>query len=187
MKFNMGCGHNKLAGYVNVDAFAEGEPDQQVDLETLPWPWPDNAADEMIFNHSLEHMGGDPKVFMGIMQEIYRVSKPDALVQINVPHPRHDDFINDPTHVRAITPPMLALFDRRLNDRWKAMKASNSPLAHYLGVDFETIKVEHVLDPAYLEQYTSGAVTSAQIADFMKSRLNVVKEFHVTLKVRKGA
>lgn len=186
MKFNMGCGHNKKPGYVNVDAFSEGGPDQVVDLETLPWPWADNTADEMVFNHSLEHMGGDPKIFLGIMKEIYRVSKPDGVVQINVPHPRHDDFLNDPTHVRPVTAEMMALFDRSLNDKWKEIGAANSPLAHYTGVDFETVNVQNVIEETYLEQYQSGAITVDQIVEYVGSRLNVVKEIQITLKVRKA-
>jgi len=139
----------------------------------------------MVFNHSLEHMGGDPKVFLGIMQEIYRVLKPDGVVQINVPHPRHDDFMNDPTHVRAVTAEMMSLFDRSMNDKWKEMGAANSPLAHYTGVDFETINVQNVFEDSYLEQYQAGTLTADQIVEYVSSRLNVIKEIHITLRARK--
>src|SRR5437879_4750936 len=118
IKFNMGCGHRKLAGYVNVDAVAACEPDEVYDLESTPWPWADGCAEEIRFTHSLEHMGGDPKVFLAMMQELYRVSADGCTVQIDVPHPRHDNFIGDPTHVRPVTPQMLSLFDRSLNDEW---------------------------------------------------------------------
>jgi hypothetical protein len=70
MKFNMGCGHNRIPGYVNVDAFAACEPDEVFDLEQTPWPWPSGCAEEVLFIHSLEHMGADAKVFLAIIQEI---------------------------------------------------------------------------------------------------------------------
>src|SRR3954467_8023608 len=129
MRFNMGCGHNKLNGWVNVDAFAAAEPDVVWDLETLPWPWPDNCATEVRFIHSLEHMGGDPKVFLAIMSELYRIAAPDGRVVIHVPHPRHDNFLGDPTHVRIITPDTLNLFDRAQNDAWRQSGSANTPLA----------------------------------------------------------
>ena len=57
MKLNMGCGHNKREGYVNVDMSPVCNPDVVWDLETLPWPWQDNSVDGVLFNHSLEHLG----------------------------------------------------------------------------------------------------------------------------------
>src|SRR5262249_48391532 len=120
VRFNMGCGHNRLEGHVNVDAFAACSPDEVVDLERTPWPWPAGCAEEVVFNHSLEHMGADPKVFLALIAELYRICAPDAVVRITVPHPRHDTFIGDPTHVRIITPAVMSLFDRALNDEWQA-------------------------------------------------------------------
>lgn len=185
MKLNMGCGRNKHAGYVNVDSAPASEPDVLFDLETFPWPWPDGAAEEVVFNHSLEHMGGDPKVFLRLMQELYRICAPGAVVRINVPHPRHDDFIGDPTHVRPITPQMLTLFDRELNDRWRAGGFSNTPLAHYLGVDFRLTTRGLILDEPYLTQLQRGEVSEAQVLEWERQRNNVVREFRIELVARK--
>jgi hypothetical protein len=67
MKLNMGCGFHKLDGYVNVDLFPACAPDVVCNLEEPPWPWQTGTVNEVIFNHSLEHMGGDPKVFLKMM------------------------------------------------------------------------------------------------------------------------
>src|ERR1700761_187803 len=112
----MGSGLNRKPGYVNVDASAESEPDEVFDLEVTPWPWPDSCAEEVRFNHSLEHMGGDAKVFLAIMKELYRICAHGAIVDIHVPHPRHDYFIGDPTHVRIITTEVLRLFSKKFNE-----------------------------------------------------------------------
>jgi hypothetical protein len=181
----MGCGHNKLPGYVNVDAFAACDPDEVFDLNATPWPWPSDCAEEIVFNHSLEHMGGDTAVFLEIIKEIYRISAPGAVVVINVPHPRHDDFINDPTHVRIVTPQMLALFDRRRNDEWQALGAANSPLAHYTGVDFEITETLTVLTEPYRALLSSGGMTREEVGEALRSRLNVASEFRIKLVARK--
>src|SRR4249919_3237809 len=112
MRLNLGCGRNKLPGWLNVDHSASCEPDAVVDLEVLPWPWPDNSADEILLNHVLEHLGAVPATYIGIIRELWRVCRPGATVTIAVPHPRSDDFMNDPTHVRAVTAEGLVLFSR---------------------------------------------------------------------------
>jgi len=186
MKFNMGCGHNRIEGFVNVDAAAACNPDEVWDLEQMPWPWSTGVATEVRFIHSMEHMGGDPKVFMAMMRELYRVCAPSAVVEIHAPHPRHDDFLNDPTHVRAISPNMLSLFDRELNDAWKAKGSANSPLAHYTGVDFKITEVVTVLAAPYDAGIRSGSMTTAEVQDAIRSRNNVVAEWRIKLMARKS-
>ena len=185
MKLNMGCGHNRVEGCVNVDAAAACAPDQVVDLEQTPWPWPDNAADEVLFNHSLEHLGGDPKVFLAIMAELYRVCAPGAVVDIRVPHPRHDNFIGDPTHVRIISPQVLSLFDKALNDEWQRTGQPNTPLAHYLGVDFHITESQIIVGEPYRSEYTAGKITPEEVAEALRSLNNVAEAFHIKMEVRK--
>jgi len=186
VKINMGCGHRKQAGYLNVDLSPACEPDLVLDMETLPWPWADDSVDEVLFNHSLEHAGAQTSVFLGIIRELYRVCRPGAVVLINVPHPRHDFFLDDPTHVRAITPQSLALFDRQLNDEWKRTGSSAAtPLAHYLGVDFRIVHTTFVLDEPYASRYAKGEITADALATFARERNNVVCEYNIQLEVRK--
>jgi predicted SAM-dependent methyltransferase len=103
MRLNLGCGNRKLQGWRNVDKVPDCSPDELVDLEQLPWPWPDNSVDEIFLSHVLEHLGQATDVYLGIIKELYRVCRDGATITIIVPHPRHDHFLTDPTHVRAVT------------------------------------------------------------------------------------
>src|SRR6185312_513515 len=90
MKLNLGCGQNKVEGYLNVDKYAACAPDRVVDLEAFPWPFPDASVDEILLTHVLEHLGRETETFFGIMRELHRVLKPGGKVQIRVPHPRSE-------------------------------------------------------------------------------------------------
>lgn len=186
MRFNMGCGRRRMEGCVNVDAAPECEPDEVFDLETTPWPWPTGCAEEIFFIHALEHMGADAKVFLAIMQETYRIAAPGCRIVIHVPHPRHDNFLGDPTHVRPITPQTLSLFDRQLNDRAAALGHASTPLALYTGVDFKTVAVEMVLDEPYATQLKTGELSQAEVERMAATLNNVVSEFRVVLEARKA-
>jgi hypothetical protein len=183
MKLNLGCGGQILPGYCNVDKF--GEPDLTWDLEILPWPWPDNAAEEVLLSHVLEHLGQTPGAFLAIMQELYRVCQKDALVKVIVPHPRSDLFLADPTHVRAITPMMLEMFSRRLNQEWGRMGGANTPLALQCGVDFEVVSSVMILEEPYLSLHRSGRITTQQLQDMERTQNNVVSQIEMVLKAVK--
>jgi hypothetical protein len=135
----------------------------------------------------LEHMGADSRVFLAIMKELYRVCANWATIAINVPHPRHDNFIGDPTHVRVISPQVLSLFNKELNDEWQKMGAPNTPLAHYLGVDFVMTKYTTVLDEPYASQHKSGAMSEESINIALREKNNVASEFRIIMLVRKAA
>jgi len=183
LKLNLGCGRNPLAGYVNVDK--EGNPEVKVDLEREGWPWADDAVEEVVLNHVLEHIGALPEDFLYFMKELYRVCAHGALVQIAVPHPRHDHFLGDPTHVRPITPEVLSLFSKANCKRWAERGSANTPLATYLGVDFEIKSKSVTLEPRYYEALQSGAMTALQVDEVLRERNNVATEMKFTLRVVK--
>jgi methyltransferase family protein len=81
-KLNLGCGKFKLSGYHNVDAWPEANPDQLIDLNRLPLPFPDNSFDEVRADHVLEHLHD---VF-GTMLDLHRVCSNGALIKVKVPH-----------------------------------------------------------------------------------------------------
>jgi predicted SAM-dependent methyltransferase len=185
MKLNLGCGHTKLDGFVNCDVQASCSPDRVVDLESLPWPFEDNAADEVVLSHVLEHLGESAKVYLGVIKELYRICAPNAIVRIAVPHPRHDDFLTDPTHVRPILPEQFHMFSKRMNAEWRAGGFANTPLADYLDVDFEVEDVSWTLEAEWLRRLQSGEIDTAKLAELARAQNNVLKEAKITLRVKK--
>ena len=185
MKLNLGCGFSKPNGFVNVDVFDECAPDIKMDLEVLPWNFEDNCADEILLNHSLEHLGATKEIFLGIIQELYRISKPGAKIQVNVPHPRHDFYLNDPTHVRPISPPLFELFSKKLNYEWQKKGWSNSQLALALNVDFEIKNVLQILDERYENLYQLKQISNQDLQKLILENNNIVSEYQITLEVIK--
>src|SRR5688572_28319543 len=156
LKLNLGSGQRPRDGYVNVDKF--GSPDVIWDLEQFPWPWEDDSVSEVLMQHVLEHLGASAGVYFAIVKELYRVCRHGAVVHIIVPHPRHDDFLGDPTHVRPITPEGWMLFSVAKNHYWKENGFANSPLALYLDVDFEVGNINMGLDEAWLARLRRGEI-----------------------------
>ena len=181
MKLNLGCGHQKLAGYVNLDKYDALAPDMVCDLERFPWPFEDNAAEEIVMHHVLEHLGAASDAFLGIMKELYRICAPGAKIRIAVPHPRSDAFLGDPTHVRPISPAMLALFSKKNNREWQIKNCANTPLALYLDIDFEMSEVNFALSPHWAQKYQSGAMSAEEINFAISTYNNVVDEISLTL------
>ena len=187
MRLNLGCGFDKRQGFVNVDKIAACAPDQLVDLERLPWPWPDDAAEEVVLRHTLEHLGQAPELYLGIIKELWRICRPGATVSITVPHPRHDSFLSDPTHVRAVTPQGLELFSQQKNREWQAKGVANTPLGLYLDIDFAVQSVNFVPDEPWAGRLKRGEIGAPDLAQAMRQLNNVIAETTVVLKAVKPA
>ena len=179
MKLNLGSGSKILKGYVNVDKFQYYNPDVVHDLEKFPYPFEDNSVDEILLSHVLEHIGQNPDVFNNIIKELYRICKNNSIVDIRVPHPRHDDFISDPTHVRPITILGLQLYDKNLNEKWEKMNAANTPLALIHGVNFIIKDVNFVLEKNYIKLLENKEIDQNELQEYIKKYNNVVKEMKI--------
>ena len=186
MRLNLGCGDRKIEGFHNVDSVALCAPDEVVDLESFPWPWADNSVEEVMLNHVLEHLGQETEVYLSIIKELYRVCKHDSMVHIRVPHPRHDNYLSDPTHVRPITLKGLSMFSAAKCRLWQEAGAANTPLALYMNVDFELVYYENRLDPKWQSLLDDG-LPADELQMAMRTSYNVIEEVRATLVVQKKA
>jgi predicted SAM-dependent methyltransferase len=185
MRLNLGCGDARMDGYLNVDKEAGCKPDKILDLEVFPWDFKDNSVDQIILCHILEHLGQTSQTYLLIMRELYRICKAGAKIDIKVPHPRHDDFITDPTHVRPILPGQFYMYSKKQNKEWREQGVANTPLADYLDIDFEVEDVTWVLDNRWLQRLQDGKITSEELAEKAEHEFNIIKEVHIQLKVVK--
>ena len=187
LRLNLGCGGRRIEGCLNVDKYAACSPDQVVDLEQFPWPWADDSVSEIHLIHVLEHLGQDSAVYLKLMQEMWRVCRDGAVIHIIVPHPRHDSFLNDPTHVRPVTGDGLLMFSHKANKEWDAMGAPNTPLGKYLGIDFRTLHTQYELDAFWRGKVQRGEATQEQVFEAVRRENNVVSSVAFTLQAVKPA
>jgi len=185
MKLNLGCGNKILDGYVNVDKFDLYNVDIKHDLEKFPYPFNDNSVEEIKLSHVLEHIGQDPDVFIRILKEFYRICKNQALINIAVPHPRHDHFISDPTHVRPITVLGLSLFDKAQNEKWEKNGAANTPLGLIHKVNFKIEDINYQIEDDVMAKFKAGDIDKLKLNYMIKHYNNVVKQIDIKWRVIK--
>lgn len=100
-KLNLGAGldikeSNEQEKWINVD-FLEGEGIDVIhNLEEFPYPFKDNSIDYVLMDNSLEHLQDTIRV----MEELHRICKPNAIVEIIVPHYTGAGAFQSLTHKR---------------------------------------------------------------------------------------
>jgi hypothetical protein len=182
---NLGCGYDHREGWLNVDSFDACKPDLLDDLETFPWELPSHHFEHVLLKHVLEHLGAEFAVFQGVMREIHRIAAPGGLIEIHVPHHRHDNFWSDPTHVRAFTPLTFQMMSKKHCDDWIARGVGNTMLAQLMDVDFEVEQIVQVYDPAWYRRHTEGLLSMDQLREAALTHWGVVRELQVRLRAVK--
>jgi predicted SAM-dependent methyltransferase len=106
-KLNLGCGDKVFGGWINIDnrhnvkftRTTNSETDQvYIQRDILRGlPFDDSTVDEVLCDNLLEHIPpGEDVVFL--MNEIWRVMKPGAILHIKVPEAGKPVDFQDPTH-----------------------------------------------------------------------------------------
>ena len=185
-KINLGCGKDYLDDWVNVDFYDDSTCDIKHDLEVFPWPWEDNSVSEIRIIHTLEHLGADWKVYIKILQEMYRVCEDDAHIQVDVPSPWHWNYLSDPTHVRPVTPDGLNLFSKEHCQKCIDEGMSETPFAMIYDVDLRPHDVEWKFDQLWQGKIDRGEIHRSQIEEIHANYRNVVTEFKIPLAVVKS-
>jgi SAM-dependent methyltransferase len=81
MRLDLGCGRQKMAGYLGLDRFSLPGVDVAADLDLSNLPLRDDSFDVIYAFHLLEHVAD----LQATMKEVWRVAKPGAQVRIGAP------------------------------------------------------------------------------------------------------
>lgn len=109
MKINLGCGNKKIDGFVGVDKIKTEATDLIHDLNIFPYPFPQDCAEEIILDNVLEHL--DDVIL--VMEEVYRLAAPGAIITINVPYFKSNSAFTDPTHKHFFTETSFKYFEEK--------------------------------------------------------------------------
>lgn len=100
VRLNLGCGlkHQHMDGFINIDNRPEVEPDLICDI-SKGLPYEDNTVDEVLALDFIEHLERHEVIFL--MDEIYRVLKPNGIFYHRTPSSDGRGCWQDPTHKSA--------------------------------------------------------------------------------------
>ena len=104
---DLGCGNKKRPGAIGVDFNERTSADIIHNLNQFPYPFDDAAFDEIYLDNTLEHLDD----VMRVMEECYRICKPNGIVKVIVPYFRSMWASIDPTHKHFFTVSSFAYFD----------------------------------------------------------------------------
>ncbi len=91
---DFGCGFHKREGAVGADITRGSSADVIANLDQFSYPFRDKAFDLVIMHQVIEHLTDVP----GVMEEVWRISKSDAVVEGATPHYSSVASYTDPTH-----------------------------------------------------------------------------------------
>jgi len=113
IKIDIASGANPQPGFISIDIqkFSDTVPDIVHDIETYPWPLPDNCASLVMCSHVVEHINPAKFGFINFMNEIWRIMKTEGQLLIAVPYAGSPGYWQDPTHVNPCNENTWAYFD----------------------------------------------------------------------------
>lgn len=104
MRLDVGCGINKQKGFTGMDQIPHEGVDIVHDVQEIPWPIEDDSCFQVLMSHIWEHI--EPKHRFAVMDEVWRILKPDGQLMLSSPfagswgdaaHPAHYGCPNEST------------------------------------------------------------------------------------------
>lgn len=181
-KLNMGCGFTKLDSFVNTDKSALVNPDEVIDLDILPWKWQSNEFDHIVAKDILEHLKND---FVSTIKEMYRVSHNSAIWEIQFPHWRCDNALNDPEHKKLLTLNMFDLFDKNKVIERVRQGQSDSLLAFEHDIDIQICDIAFDYTEPFLERIKNKTITEEELQFSLNHLNNVAHSVKMLIQIHK--
>ncbi len=110
INFDLGCGAHKQEPWVGMDIRPLPCVDIVHDMESVPYPLPDDCCISILASHVLEHINPSKFGFVNVMNELWRIMKPGGRIMIVVPYAGSHGYWQDPTHCNPINETTLAYF-----------------------------------------------------------------------------
>lgn len=180
MKINIGAGGISHEDYVTIDYDPKTNPDHVLNLEQDRLPFDNSSVEVVVAHHIFEHLGDG---FFHCLQELYRVCRHGALIDVRVPHPNHESFLADPTHRRPITVMTMKLFSQKFNDYCRQQQLPASRLGEYYNVDFEIMDFKYVPDQKARQLFSQ--MSAEELQEYANQHNNIISEIHMKLVVVK--
>jgi SAM-dependent methyltransferase len=163
---DIGCGSAKTPGSVGLDISPDTHADIVHNLDVFPYPIADSSFDQILLQDVIEHVCEPIRVF----EELHRVARPGARIQLRTPHFSSVLAYGDPTHrhyfstiaIRSLAEPRFAHYtDARFRvvhvtlDMWLPFRVTGlSSLANrlpdvyekYLAFTFPTMNIRAELE-----------------------------------------
>ena len=99
IKLHIGCGYNKLKGYINIDMDTKCDPDIVMDVDSDWKQIKSNSVDYIKADFVLEHVE-----YKNFFKQVDRVLKKGGIASICVPSGLDFTNFQDPTHIHAYMP-----------------------------------------------------------------------------------
>ena len=120
-----------------------------------------------------------------IIKEMYRVSRNGAVWEIQTPHWRSDNYLNDPTHIRPITAQMMELFNKK-HIIWTIKEGlSHSHLAFDLDIDIEICDVKYEFTHLIKEKLESKEMSQEELYLAFNTMNNIAESTKMLIEVHK--
>jgi SAM-dependent methyltransferase len=91
---DVGCGSAKTPGSIGLDISPNTGADIVHDLDSLPYPIEHASFDQILLQDVIEHVQEPIRVF----EELHRIARPRARIQLRTPHFSSILAYGDPTH-----------------------------------------------------------------------------------------
>jgi SAM-dependent methyltransferase len=150
VKLNVGCGNNKIEGYIGVDKYECDAAEYICDIENNKLPFDDNTVTDIILDNVIEHFYDIPKV----MNELIRVSKKGAIIKIITPHFSSLKSWIDPTHFHHLSYFSFDYYEREVFSHYvgNGIAIKNKKISFGGGLMGLTARIIFKINPKKYEQ-----------------------------------
>ena len=189
IRIQFGAGGHIKSGWINVDLDTSQGANKICDMEKFPYPFPDNYADEILCEMTLEHIRTPTKA----INEFHRIIKPHGIVRITVPHFSHAYALAADNHISVFN---VGYFWGRKIDKVDLFNKT-PPKNHWIKKDTEfywnDVKVDLIFPKGYLTIvslpfqliFNSGKIMQALYEHFFSNFYRAC-EIHVVYKSKES-